>query len=59
LLAARRCDGVDLKKYKKHSRGPKKPKPKIPYDPKQPHVSTHRLLAEQKKKRSRKEKATP
>jgi hypothetical protein len=51
--------GVDLKKYKKHSRGPKKPKPKIPYDPKQPHVSTHRLLAEQKKKRSQKGKASP
>jgi hypothetical protein len=51
--------GVNLKKYKKHSRGPKKPKPKIPYDPKQPHVSTHQLLAKQKKKRGRKEKETP
>ncbi len=36
--------GVNLKKYKKHSRGPKKPRQKIPYDPKQPHVSTQQLI---------------
>jgi hypothetical protein len=50
---------VNLKKYKKHSRGPKKPKPKIPYDPKQPHVSTHQLLVKQKKKRDQKGKEAP
>ena len=51
--------GVNLKKYKKHSRGPKKPKPKTPYDPKQPHVSTQQLLEKNKKKRGRKEKEGP
>ncbi len=50
---------VNLKKYKKHSHGPKKPKPKTPYDPKQPHVSTQQLLTKQKKKRGRKEKKAP
>jgi hypothetical protein len=29
---------------KKHSRGPKKPRQKPPYDPNQPHVSTYQLL---------------
>jgi hypothetical protein len=50
--------GINLKKYKKHSRGPKKPKPKIPYDPKHPHVSTHQLL-EARKKQSQKERDAP
>jgi hypothetical protein len=37
-----RC--VNLKKYTKHSRGRKKTKQKIPYDPKHPHVSTQQLI---------------
>lgn len=40
--------GVNLKKYKKHSRGPKKPKQKIPHDPKHPHVSTQQLILKRK-----------
>jgi hypothetical protein len=40
---------VDLASLKKHRRGPKKPKPKVPYDPKHPHVSTHQLLQQSKK----------
>ncbi|SMF94689.1 Transposase DDE domain-containing protein [Methylomagnum ishizawai] len=35
---------VNLRALKKHSRGPKQPKTKPPYDPKQPHVSTYQLL---------------
>lgn len=35
---------VQVKKYKKHLRGPKKPPQKTPYDSKQPHVSTKKLL---------------
>lgn len=35
---------VNLAKFKKHRRGPKKPQPKRSYDPKRPHVSTARLL---------------
>jgi hypothetical protein len=35
---------VRLQTLKKHSRGPKKPKQKPPYDPKQPHISTYQLL---------------
>jgi hypothetical protein len=35
---------VRLQTLKKHPRGPKKPKSKPPYDPKQPHVSTYQLL---------------
>ena len=35
---------VNLAKFKKHKRGPKKPKSKPTYDPSQPHVSTARLL---------------
>lgn len=39
---------VNLKRFKKHPRGPKKPQPKRTYDKKHPHVSTFRLLAAQK-----------
>lgn len=39
---------VDLRTLKKHTRGPKQPKTKPPYDPKQPHVSTYQLLTGQK-----------
>jgi hypothetical protein len=35
---------VNLRALKKHPRGPKPPKSKPPYDPKQPHVSTYQLL---------------
>jgi hypothetical protein len=35
---------VRLQTLKKHPRGPKQPKSKPPYDPKQPHVSTYQLL---------------
>ncbi len=35
---------VNLRALKKHSRGPKQPRTKPPYDPKQPHVSTYQLL---------------
>lgn len=40
---------VNLKKYQKHARGPKKPRQKIPYDSKHPHVSTYQLLQKHKK----------
>jgi hypothetical protein len=35
---------VNLARFKKHSRGPKKPKAKPTYDPNHPHVSTAKLL---------------
>lgn len=35
---------VNLAKFKKHKRGPKKPKAKPTHDPSQPHVSTAKLL---------------
>ena len=35
---------VDLAKFRKHKRGPKKPTPKRTQNSKQPHVSTARLL---------------
>lgn len=35
---------VRLARFKKHPRGPKKPRPERSYDPKQPHVSTARLI---------------
>jgi hypothetical protein len=37
---------VRLESLKKHPRGPKKPRPQAPFDPKQPHVSTYKLLRE-------------
>jgi IS4 transposase len=49
LLAAR----VDLRKLRKHPRGPKKPVPKRQISKNRPHVSTARVLAaSQKKKRT-------
>ncbi len=42
---------VKLSQFKKHRRGPKKPPPKRDQFPKQPHVSTARLLAAKKKKK--------
>ena len=41
---------VNLAKYKKHPRGPKKPPAKRRSDPKIPHVSTARILKKRKKK---------
>jgi IS4 transposase len=35
---------VDLKRFKKHKRGVKKPKPEIKWDKNNPHVSTFKLL---------------
>ena len=43
---------VNLRHYKKHPRGPKKPQPERTYDPAHPHVSTARLL-EQRPPRKR------
>ena len=40
---------VRLDSLKKHPRGPKKPRPKAPFDPQQPHVSTYKLLREREK----------
>jgi hypothetical protein len=39
---------VNLRRYKKHPRGPKKPVPPRTYDKKHPHVSTFRLIAARK-----------
>ena len=53
------ASGVNVKKYKKHGRGPKKPQQKTPHDPKHPHVSTHRLLQWQANKTGEHHAATP
>ncbi len=39
---------VRLRAFRKHPRGPKKPPPKRPWNPKQPHVSTDKLLRQRK-----------
>jgi hypothetical protein len=39
---------MNLAKYRKHPRRPKKPSPKRVYDPEQPHVATSELLAQRK-----------
>jgi len=39
---------VKMSRFKKHPRGPKKPKQERVRDPKHPHVSTARLLAPRK-----------
>ena len=41
---------VNMQRFRKHPRGPKKSAPKRKSDPKHPHVSTARLLANRKKK---------
>ncbi len=43
---------VNLKAFTSNPRKPKKKKPKPAYDPRHPHVSTARLLAEKKKSRA-------
>jgi IS4 transposase len=47
-LAAR----ADLRKYRKHTRGPKKPAPKRVHNPRRPHVSVARVLAKREKNRA-------
>jgi hypothetical protein len=49
MLAAK----MNLRHFKKHPRGPKKPQPPRSYDPAHPHVSTARLLAQRKPRRRR------
>ena len=39
---------VNLRKYRKHPRGPKKTSPKRKHDPQRPHVSVARILEERK-----------
>ena len=41
---------VNLSHYKKHPRGPKRPRPPRVHDRSSPHVSTHKLLEERKAK---------
>ena len=45
------ANSVNLKAFTSAPRKPKKKKSKPPYDPRHPHVSTARLLAEKKKSR--------
>ena len=40
------AEHVNLRHFKKHPRGPKKPPPKRTYDPAHPHVSMARVLAQ-------------
>ena len=47
------ANSVNLKAFTSAPRKPKKKKPKPAYDPRHPHVSTARLLAEKKKARFR------
>jgi IS4 transposase len=42
---------VNLERFRKHPRGPKKSQPKRRHDKRTPHVATAKLLAERKKKR--------
>jgi hypothetical protein len=42
---------VDMPKFRKHVRGPKKKKEKPKSDPKRPHVSTAKLIAERKERK--------
>jgi hypothetical protein len=39
---------INLERFRKHSRGPKKPRDKRHYDPAHPHVSTARILLQRK-----------
>ncbi len=45
---------VNLRKYRKHPRGPKKTPPKRKHDPQRPHVSVARILDERKARRKMK-----
>jgi IS4 transposase len=44
---------VNLRHFKKHPRGPKKPQPPRTYDPKHPHVSTAKLLSARSPRKTR------
>jgi IS4 transposase len=46
------AEHVDLARYTKHPRGPKKLPPKRKYDPKHPHVSTAKVLQQRQKVKS-------
>lgn len=48
LILLQLAEKVNLKKLVSSPRGPKKPKPKRTWDKKRPHVSTARLLAQQR-----------
>ena len=50
------AEQVELHRYPKSHRGPKKPQPKRRYSKKHPHVSTARLLDERKAKKQRAKK---
>lgn len=50
---------INIKKYKNHPRGPKKPPSKKTYDSKKPHCSTKRLLQEKKNKNNAETMVTP
>lgn len=43
---------AQLCKYRKHPRGPKKPTPQPHHDPRKPHASVARLLAQRKAERA-------
>lgn len=45
----RLAKSVNLHRFRKHPRGPKKKQPKRKHDPKHPHVSTARLIAKRKR----------
>ncbi len=49
ILLKQLARNVKMSRFRKHPRGPKKPVPKRKFDPKHPHVSTARLLANRKK----------
>ena len=49
ILLRQLARNVKMSRFRKHPCGPKKPVPKRKFDPKHPHVSTARLLANKKK----------
>jgi hypothetical protein len=49
---------VDLRRYTKHPRGPKKPPPERHYDPQHPHVATAKIV-EQRRQSKKRQATTP
>jgi len=49
---------VDLARYTKHPRGPKKPPPERHYDPKHPHMATAKIL-EQRRQSEKRQSSNP
>ena len=47
-VLAQLAQNINLERFRKHTRGPKKPKQKRHYDPAHPHVSTARILLQRK-----------